>query len=378
MRWNNKGHQFDELAQKICASGFQYYIYGAGNSGTLFVELMSHEVNICGFLDRDMERQQKDYLGFPVLSPEKLEKAPQVRVIVSHGHYREMSKRLQQAGWEENINYFDCELFIGIYQLYKYDKLFLARTDISLTERCNLRCKKCNMFMPYYKDPKDRPLDAVREDIDLYFKHVSYVYSIKLLGGEPFLYPHLIDVVAYMGEKYPNQLRNVEIFTNGILTPTEEQLELFLKYPFLSVLLSDYSAVIPYEQHLNRFVSLLDEYHIRYQRYAVDAWQDFGFPDNNNVSMDENSLVAHCDSCGAPFRGLYDGKFYFCHLHTSAVRAHIFADNPNDYFDLRKAVSKKELLEFDHGYSEMGYDTFCSVCRGCQSTLRIPVAEQIR
>ena len=49
----------------------------------------------------------------------------------------------------------------------------------------------------------------------------------------------------------------------------------------------------------------------------------------------------------------------------------------DDYFDLDSDFEKKELLEYEMGYSEKGYMDMCSHCRGKDIVdYRIPAAEQ--
>ena len=52
----------------------------------------------------------------------------------------------------------------------------------------------------------------------------------------------------------------------------------------------------------------------------------------------------------------------------------------NDYFDFERNFSKKELLEYELGYSNLGHTTFCKVCRGCSDEVNpfhVEVAKQI-
>ena len=68
-----------------------------------------------------------------------------------------------------------------------------------------------------------------------------------------------------------------------------------------------------------------------------------------------------------------DGKFYYCHLNTSAVLTKLFPLNDNDYVGL-KDVSKEDLIKFDLGYTDLGYITFCDNCNGCNTGIKVPVS----
>ena len=43
------------------------------------------------------------------------------------------------------------------------------------------------MFMPYYKEQIDYTAIDILADLELLFRHVDYIASYRLLGGEPLL-----------------------------------------------------------------------------------------------------------------------------------------------------------------------------------------------
>ena len=52
--------------------------------------------------------------------------------------------------------------------------------------------------MPHFVSPDHRDLETIKSDIDLFFNKVDYVSVFHLVGGEPFLYPHIEDVIRYV------------------------------------------------------------------------------------------------------------------------------------------------------------------------------------
>ena len=83
---------------------------------------------------------------------------------------------------------------------------FPAFLMISLTNRCNLSCRGC------WVSKSNPPQELSREQIFQIIrtakeKHGSYFFG--LLGGEPFLYPHLWDIFAEFPDCY------FQLFTNG-------------------------------------------------------------------------------------------------------------------------------------------------------------------
>lgn len=377
MKWTNKGHQYDELAEIICKDEeYEYYIWGAGITGGVFYQKFKERLDIKGFIDSAKEKQQAGHENMPVYSIDQIIKKKNTRIVVSPAYFDEIGRILDGKGWKRNEEYFESHIFGCVYLMYKYDELYIHRTDVSLTERCTLKCKKCNMYMPFYKAPKDRSLKAVMEDFDCYFCLVTYVDYINLLGGEPFLYKQLPDVIEYLCDKYGDRIGRIEIFTNGTIVPDRELLYL-IKKNSIHLGISDYTRIVPYNNKLNEFIKEIESIGITYRRERYEEWLDFGFPDNSFVLSEGDSLEKHFDECWEEFRGLYDRKYYYCHLNTSAIRAGLFREDSNDYFELLSDASKRELLEYDLGYCEKGYNTFCSVCKGCQSKDVIKAAEQI-
>ena len=91
-----------------------------------------------------------------------------------------------------------------------------------LTTKCNLRCNYCG----YGCSSKNSNFDADPEKVIKGFTHLhslrekykgDHKIVLGLLGGEPLLYPHLIEVMTYVHDHLP--LFNRDIVTNGLMAP---------------------------------------------------------------------------------------------------------------------------------------------------------------
>lgn len=379
MKWINRGHELDEVAQKLCAVNTEYILWGAANIGRNVLKLCGDEAKFVRVVDSSVEKQGNCIGGLRIEPPETLDLKDGRIIIVSTSAYKQVKRELLKKGYIENQNFFDYFVFLQIFMLYKKNMLFSRRLDISLTEKCNLKCKKCNMFMPYFKSPKALEKDDVIQEIDQYFELIDFVEGFNLLGGEPFLYKELDDIIEYTGEKYRGKMEHFKIFTNGLLLPDDKKKKLFKKYN-IEIQISDYTAEVPYRKRLEEFIQSLKSEEISYVIVKSDTWGDFGFPENPNT-ISEDEAIDFFDKCRAPFRGLYKNRVYFCHLETSAVRAGLYEDNENDYFDLSEISEnrKKYFLEFDMGFSYAGAISFCKLCRGCDTvnSLTVKAAEQM-
>ena len=256
---------------------------------------------------------------------------------------------------------------------YEYlNKVHIFQSDVLVTEKCNLNCSHCNMFIPHFEMPKHRELDTMIKDIDSYFNIVDYVSVFHLVGGEPFLHPQIQDVIQHILSNYIHKIDKFIITTNGSIAPKPSTIEL-LKNSNVILSVSNYSDKLQkLKTKVEKVIGIYKTNSIRHYVRNEIEWYDFGdLRVKKNLSTDK--LIKHFDSCTAPFRGLNDGKFYYCHLNTGAVLTKLFPLDKNDYVEIDK-ISKEDLLKFDLGYTDLGYITFCDNCNGCNTGIKIPVS----
>ncbi len=86
------------------------------------------------------------------------------------------------------------------------NRVKVVSADIEITKNCNLRCKYC--FDEAGKKFPELPLSEWVKILDsLYNKGLRF---IKISGGEPFLYPEILELLEYAQEKFI-----VSLSTNG-------------------------------------------------------------------------------------------------------------------------------------------------------------------
>ena len=384
MLWNNPGHEYDAFVEGVLSNTLQIWFWGAANLGRDYLMMYSHLFRVYGIVDGNPDRigQQVEYL-----TVECTDSIPSANertiVVITCSFYDEIRPELEKKGYTHNKNLFSYQIFRRIMDVYLNRFLFSDRVDISLTEKCNFRCEKCNIFTPYFKNPQHQDKEQVKADIDAYFSIVDSVWEVNLLGGEPFLYPNFDEIIAYIGLRYQKRIKYPTIFTNGSIIPKEETIALLRQFGF-RLHISLYPNVVEYQKKLPEFLETLADNDIHFKLLLNDIWADFGFPDNPNTMQDATELIPFFDTCCPPFRGLWKKHLYFCHLETSAIRAGMYPDDRDDYFDLADSTVdlrdlKKRFMEFDMGYLPQGYVTFCKVCRGrdCVNGLKVPAAAQM-
>jgi hypothetical protein len=183
---------------------------------------------------------------------------------------------------------------------------------------------------------------------------------------------HIEDVISYLFSNYINKIDKLIITTNGTVLPKQSTLDL-LKNSDIILSISDYSDKLEnIKSKVLKVINIFKSENINHYVRNEIEWYDFGdLRVSKNLPTDK--LIKHFDSCTAPFRGLNDGKFYYCHLNTSAVLTKLFPLNNNDYVSI-ESVSKENLIKFDLGYTDLGYITFCNNCNGCNTGIKIPVS----
>ena len=83
---------------------------------------------------------------------------------------------------------------------------------LEVTDICNIHCEGCyRQHMTGHKT-----LEQVKEEV-LFFKQWRNPDNVSIAGGEPLIYPHIVDLVAFIAEKKIKPI----ILTNGVALKPE-------------------------------------------------------------------------------------------------------------------------------------------------------------
>lgn len=215
-------------------------------------------------------------------------------------------------------------------------KLILPRMIMIVTTKCTLRCRHCSNLMPHYEHPWDLDIRAWRADIRQLFSIVDGIVDVNVLGGEPFLYPWLAEVLEeLLGNE---KIQSIDITTNATKIPQQRVLEL-LGDPKITVEISDYGRI----DLLSKFIQAMDQYHVRVHIAVNMKWVDCGGCSPRN--RDRLMLQEMYQSCNAGLlcKALLKGKIFDCpraaHLFDLGYARNIA------YMDLYRCT-KEELRSF--------------------------------
>lgn len=384
MKWNNKGHEFDEVANHILEDDVSYWIWGAGTYGISFVNEYKDEFVIKGFFDSNPKKQETLCCGLPVLPPPKEKLKNGEKILVSAGWVNQIFPEIEKLGYIENKDFFHIDEFVSIYFLYKYDRFKAIHLGYTTTEKCSLRCKHCASFIPYIKQPKEVSKKQIMEDLEGYFQWVDNLNLFAISGGDAGLHSELKGLLLDISEKYMKdhkKIQNLEITVNAIFMPDQELLDILHRLDVF-VRFTDYGKEAAKQQKIPELIAMLQEHEIRYDHVQFQNWYDCGYPQESNGLSGDRVLSAffdrcHIRSCG----GISEGRYSMCSLTFKADRADYCQIQPNDYFDFStyEPNRRKEFMEFMLGYTEKGYYELCKKCNGAFNVNKtvIPVGEQL-
>lgn len=392
MKWKNKGHEVDYMAKALAdeyRKNEKIYIFGAGTLGGELQLLLKKYDCFGGFVDNNKRKQEDGFLGEKVISLEDyLMKAADCWLVVAatQKNMDIISEQLLERGLVKGKHFFLFHDFkdriFPILATYYYNQTFVSLAQITLTERCSLRCRKCaHGCFAVDSTAKDLELEKVYQSADVFFDRVDYAQEFVLIGGEPLLYKELGNAILYIGKRYRNKMSIFSITTNGTILPSDEIIEACKQYGVL-FRISNYSVQIPrLLDCYDRLIKVLEKNNITYVLgKAEHEWMDYGFGSTNR-QVSEKKLIEVFDACKTPCREIRGNKFYFCVMARSVSDNLHYGIGMEDYLDLEELDgedARKVFLEYTLGYSHKGYLDMCNYCNGAEAmNYPIPAAEQV-
>ena len=364
-------------------------IYGAGRYGELaYWGLKQLGIDVNFFIDE--YRAGDEMLGIPVISPiEMTEYTNDIILLASYNYFAEMYYLAKESGAKyiyDILNLLVMEYDESVLSEYLQDekhnymkyknvvenmlqnKLVINHCEIVLTECCSLKCN----LMQYYKKPEHLDIDEIISSFNNFLDSVDMLLDLRLLGGEPFIYPHLDRIV----NEYKNndKIRRIAIYTNSTIVPSENVLDA-LRNVKTVVHMSDYG-------NASRKIGLLEEKFneagIEYYIHRYEKWKNIGNVckrDYNAATLKNIYQTCVMGKCYT----LYRGKFYLCPRAAHGERLGFFSNPADEFVDFNGTINvsekRKELQEL---VARNTYITACNYCNG--SSLKsesIPAAIQV-
>lgn len=267
--------------------------------------------------------------------------------------------------------------------------LKMPKLAFYVTLRCNLRCRLCAVYAPYYRNPFHPTKEYLFKCIDRYFEIVDSIRLFSISGGEPLLRDDLHEIVDYV-RRYENRIERLEIITNGTIIPSDDLISSLNAFSgMLNLLVDNYGS----DKSINalaahdKFKSIttasvvLRDYHS--QNMHCGGWVDYGVSSNSKpVSQIEAKLLF--SKCSYPNKldfctSMVEGKLYSCTQLRRLIELGVLQPDVNEVFDLfDNTFTDEEIRNRIRSLYDVEYLSACAYCKGiCDDSIRYPAAEQI-
>tara|TARA_A100001011_G_C14307363_1_gene843796 strand:+ start:2359 stop:3573 length:1215 start_codon:yes stop_codon:yes gene_type:complete len=358
-------------------------LFGTGNLGILAMKgLEAKNIKLICFIDNNRKNQNKKFQNFNVISVDDLKKdIYKYPILICSNNFRYFKRQLKSL----NIsNYYDanflfdeldlekcetewsqerCKIQLDLYNYAvkaakEKQKLMLNSLDLVLTEKCSLKCKDCSNLMQYYAKPADEDYNILIKSIDKFMNAVDYLQEIRFIGGEPFMYKKIDEVINKV-LKYSN-FKKLIIYTNGTIVPKKEKAEIF-KNERIIFKISNYGTI---SRNVSKLEEFLSSNKINFITEKVTRWQDCAKIEKYERDLNlTKQIFGNC--CVNQALTLLHGKLYLCPYSAHGENLKAIPENKSDSVDLKDmSVSEKmkeeiRSLAFDKEYLEA-----CNWCNG--------------
>lgn len=358
-------------------------VFGAGKVGYEIYRILKKYNIFGGYIDNDETKRKYGFMGENVYSLESVANEKIFFVIAgSEKNSLEMERQLKMQGVINNKNYAMADEFrkriLPIIIFYQFGDLYTNLAQICVTERCTLKCKKCAHACHMVDiNSNDMAIEKAIESADNFFSCFDYVGEFVLIGGEPFLYKKLDELIEYIGMHYRDRIGLFSITTNGTIIPNSQLINVCIKHD-VTIRISNYSKTLPNleKQYCRLYEVLRDVQCITWETDNQKSWFDYGFDHKIQKTIEETKKTF--ESCRTMCREVNGDKYYYCVMAHTVAQNMKLKEGLNDYIIIKKNTNRNTILEFELGYLEKGYLDMCGRCRGKDAeNYLIPAAEQV-
>lgn len=261
--------------------------------------------------------------------------------------------------------------FVSNLKHLKKSKNIIASMNLVVTTKCTLRCKDCLHLIPYHKCPKDVPYEEIEKNVQKLLKMVDIIGTITILGGEPFIYKDIDQILKLLiSEK---KVKKIAVTTNGTVMPKESTLKL-LHNPKIIVIVSNYGAI---SKKVTEIKEIFQKYKVAYFAEPYHDWISAGGMEKRGYSKTEmESMFTNC------FNAFHCASFYKDKLVSCPRELNL------ELLGVQKAAKESIVISDIKNREEMNaalmrfynmkYTPACNYCDiGTEKGKLIPCAQQI-
>jgi MoaA/NifB/PqqE/SkfB family radical SAM enzyme len=383
-------------------------IYGAGFQAALAIHFLRKQgVKIHCIIDNDIKKQGGTFLEHDILSPSvAMQKYPDCEILVTPFNHESAYKFVKNVLKPKNV-YTPFSLFLNmeldefvktdglpqwfytememddhtfIWHLDRYlrkvanayfPEKYKHGLELSVSEICNLRCKECNAYMPYYAHPQHFPVNDIKIALDKLLKGRVFDY-ITIEGGETFVYPDILDICRHI-RKY--NVDHCVLLSNGTILPNDNMLKELADLN-ISIRFSYYGK---YSIKLADFIKKCKQFGIMYYVFNSD-WTEFSQINlTAHTDQEVQEIITDCyKGLGKSGPYLRGSTLYRCPFAGNTENLGILPVVPEDTINLLQEDSKELQKSIEDFFLDPKAVFACKYCKGRGYTSKkVPVAEQL-
>lgn len=303
-------------------------IFGVKASGLMCKSALDYlNIKLTCFCDNNPALYGTTIYGGKVLTPNEVaQKFPDAIVVVSaltNGSFIEIKEQISNLGLlevfrkdpliytyqKEVLNRpIDFKLFSkALYQLNNEVSPCFVGVAAFITEKCNLKCRHCGYFVPYYKEPKHHNKERIIKSIAKIAEASEGIAMLTILGGETLLYPEE-DLIEICDAAYKiSNIILVRIITNGSVLPSDAMIKK-LKDSLTHLNISDYCEL---SKNKNLLKDNLEKNNIIFDVSEMSKfWYQMSAPNGKIHSKEQMQNMF--DSCSVEKDILHNGVLHYC------------------------------------------------------------------
>lgn len=129
--------------------------------------------------------------------------------------------------------------------------------NLFITKRCNLRCRHCAVFAPYYQKPRELSAELAAKLLETFFQMVDSVDIFTINGGEPLTHSELPRILKTIFTWSDKVLKRFDFLSNGSLDIPDDVLSIMAAQgQKLRIIIDDYGQLSP---KVPRLIKILTE-----------------------------------------------------------------------------------------------------------------------
>lgn len=231
---------------------------------------------------------------------------------------------------------------------YNRTHLVVPALEITVGSRCTLQCIGCANLMQYYginenKKASDMPLDVIISSVTNFLACVDRIEYLHIIGGEPFLYKELDDVIEFLLQQ--PKIKRIGITTNGTMIPKGERLISLLQNPNVSINISYYGEEV--SKKATELKAFTDEKNITLTTHTNKVWFSFGnMKARNKTEKELNEQFRQCTGC----LGLIGYELHYCARGRHGTDLGLVTKRPQDFVDIHTIenmdMKRREIKQY--------------------------------